>query len=287
MLTGTVPFPRDSTGAMMYAHLNDVPVPPSRRCPGLPARLDAVVATAMAKLPKHRYNSCGELAAAARAAVSGAPLRDIVMPGRSWVRIRRRWLIGAAAAVTVVAAAVAGTMSATIGSAGHPVAAPATPVTYSPALKAVLWGAYSYIADAFPALLPVSVDAVGYGGLSMCQADDDNDRMVSLYQPVPVGRLICQGDDYPIYVIIVVCDADRSQSVPEVADFQVDGEERWTRPSGTGYLRWGSSVSDTGKPWARLEVYFDSPQRNFCHLEVYGRGTGAALHTDWWPNVPV
>jgi serine/threonine-protein kinase len=249
MLTGTVPFPRDSVGATMYAHLDDMPPPPSRRHPGIPARLDAVIATALAKHPKHRYDSCGELAAAARAAATGmswagtpesdTPRSSAPAPNRSatWARLRRR-LFGGAAVATVVAATVAGTTWATTG-AGHPVAAPSTPPTYSPALKAALWGAYSYMADAFPQLLPGAVDGVGYDDLGSCEPTDAEHNLVSLYIRVPVGQVVCMGNQDPVADIIVMCKADLSPSLPEPADFHVDGDERWrlgTGGAGSVYL---------------------------------------------------
>ena len=72
-LTGKKPFDRDSNVAVMYAHLLEPPPVPSEARTGLPPELDAVVAKALAKSPDERYATCGELAAAARAALAGAP----------------------------------------------------------------------------------------------------------------------------------------------------------------------------------------------------------------------
>jgi serine/threonine protein kinase len=60
-LTGEVPFPRESSAATMFAHLD---VPP----PTLPGPLGDVVVRAMAKDPAERFQSAGELGSAALAA---------------------------------------------------------------------------------------------------------------------------------------------------------------------------------------------------------------------------
>ena len=72
-LAGERPFERESELALVYAHLNDAPPLVTDLCPGLPEALDSVIATALAKEPDERYASCGELVAAARAALAGKP----------------------------------------------------------------------------------------------------------------------------------------------------------------------------------------------------------------------
>ena len=70
-LTGRTPFPRDSELAKMYAHLSDPAPAASPLVPGVPAALDAVIGTAMAKEADDRYASAGDLARAAWAALEG------------------------------------------------------------------------------------------------------------------------------------------------------------------------------------------------------------------------
>ena len=67
-LTGRVPFVAEGVDATMAAHLLEPPPRPSELVPGLPAKLDEVVRTAMAKRPEDRFATAGQLAAAARAA---------------------------------------------------------------------------------------------------------------------------------------------------------------------------------------------------------------------------
>ena len=135
VLTGRVPYPRDSTVATMYAHLEGPPPRVTEAAPGLPAAFDQVVKRAMARRPEDRYPSAGDVARAARAAsagrsISGAeqsvaageaatgtatqvrgPRATELSPGESVTaqsparrRSRTRWL--GVAGVAIVAAAV-------------------------------------------------------------------------------------------------------------------------------------------------------------------------------------
>jgi serine/threonine-protein kinase len=70
-LTGERPFERDSELSVVFAHLNEPPPSVSELRPDLPLELDSVFETALAKSPNDRYSTCGELAAAARAALEG------------------------------------------------------------------------------------------------------------------------------------------------------------------------------------------------------------------------
>lgn len=56
ILSGSVPFPRDSELAKLYAHVNDPPPP----LQGVPASLAAAVSRAMAKAPADRFLSAGD-----------------------------------------------------------------------------------------------------------------------------------------------------------------------------------------------------------------------------------
>ncbi len=82
-LTGSRPFPKDSELAIISAHLRDPPPRPTELRPDLPAAIDDVVATGMAKSPQERYSTCAELTAAAREAlgVASSDLAAVGAPG--------------------------------------------------------------------------------------------------------------------------------------------------------------------------------------------------------------
>ena len=61
-LTGSVPFQRETELSVLWEHVHSDPPRISDSFPGLPKRLDQVLAVAMAKSPKHRYSSCAALA---------------------------------------------------------------------------------------------------------------------------------------------------------------------------------------------------------------------------------
>jgi len=81
-LTGRPPFTVEGDHALIVAHLEATPPPPSSVRPGLPPALDAVIARALAKAKDQRYRSCGELVAAARLAIDRpAPVQPVRRAG--------------------------------------------------------------------------------------------------------------------------------------------------------------------------------------------------------------
>jgi hypothetical protein len=72
-LTGQVPFRKDVEAAVIFAHVEEQPPPPSAACPDLPPALDAVLARALAKQPGDRYGTCREFTDAARDALAAPP----------------------------------------------------------------------------------------------------------------------------------------------------------------------------------------------------------------------
>jgi serine/threonine-protein kinase len=74
LLTGNAPFPAgNGAAAVMMAHLHQPAPRVTDLNPGLPPALDAVIATAMAKDPAHRFAAASGFAAAAQAALRDAP----------------------------------------------------------------------------------------------------------------------------------------------------------------------------------------------------------------------
>lgn len=70
-ITGRVPFVKDLDAAVIFAHVEESPAPPSTVRADLPPELDDVIARALAKEPADRYPACRDLTEAARAAVGG------------------------------------------------------------------------------------------------------------------------------------------------------------------------------------------------------------------------
>ena len=99
-LAGVRPFDRDSELSVVFAHLNEPPPKLTDQRPDLPQAFDNLFATALAKNPDDRYQTCGELAAAARAALTG----QVRGRRRSRRRLVLAALVGAAAALAAIAA---------------------------------------------------------------------------------------------------------------------------------------------------------------------------------------
>jgi beta-lactam-binding protein with PASTA domain/tRNA A-37 threonylcarbamoyl transferase component Bud32 len=74
MVTGVAPFTGDSPVAVAYKHVREAPVPPSQRNPAVPEALEAIILTAMAKDPDHRYQSADDMRADLQRFRRGRPL---------------------------------------------------------------------------------------------------------------------------------------------------------------------------------------------------------------------
>ncbi|WP_306357936.1 serine/threonine-protein kinase [Nocardia sp. CC213A] len=287
LLTGSVPFPRDSPAAVMYAHLNDPPPKPSAANPSVPAALDAVIATALAKDPAERFATSGALATAAQQALHGAT------GGGAARSIRRRALIAATAMIIAVAA-----VSFTVFGSDDASTTAGTRIPNTTSVDPANWGEYAFIAQAFPALLPPAPGAVGYQQTTNCVPAEFRNvgTIVSLDRKPRVGVLLCQGDRDPVYILEATCNADRSAVLPNRSLIdQLEGDESWSRSTGSGHLFWGTTYYHAN-PYSAilsdrnlgiLEVYFEDSSRNHCYLTVTGASDGVSIRDRWWPQAPL
>ena len=85
VLSGAVPFRRDSAWSVLYAHLNEPPRPIAARS-GLTPAVDEVLTRALAKSPSERYDACADFADALRDALGFDPW-DPSRPGRETTRL--------------------------------------------------------------------------------------------------------------------------------------------------------------------------------------------------------
>jgi serine/threonine-protein kinase len=87
-LTGSVPFAKETSVAVMFAHVSEEPPSACERRPELPGEIDAVIARALAKEPDERFPTATELVAAAAAAFGETEPIAVTCPTES--RRRRR-----------------------------------------------------------------------------------------------------------------------------------------------------------------------------------------------------
>ncbi len=83
LLCGTPPFGECPDAALIRAHRSAPPPPVTSRRHDIPAGADAVFARALAKVPRDRFRSCGDFAAALRAVFSfdaSVPHRQVPAP---------------------------------------------------------------------------------------------------------------------------------------------------------------------------------------------------------------
>jgi YVTN family beta-propeller protein len=123
-LTGEAPYARDSELAVMWAHIQESPPSASELNAQLPAAVDAVIATALAKDPGERHATCGELVGAAR--------ETLGLQRPTTVRDRKALILTALGVAIAGAAAVAGVLLSQGGSRGRPSTKPTlAPSVYS------------------------------------------------------------------------------------------------------------------------------------------------------------
>lgn len=270
LLTGAVPFPRETAAAVMHAHLAAPRPRPSAVNRSLPSGFDTVIARAMATDPNDRYRSCGELASDAIAALRGE-LAEPVRP-----RSRRRRVAALIATAVTVSALVATALVVTRDRS--PVTATPTPTS---AAAVSPWGAFGFIVDTFRDLLPATPSSRGYQDLR-CAASDNGNKAVPIDSVLEQPRLACTTDDGALWA---TCNTDRSPMPGPEVTATTEGNEAWSRPTGTGRVTWMTFDSDPGRR-GRLDIQFDGA-RGFCKLRVTGATSGRELYDQWWPSAPI
>ncbi|MGH3569183.1 MAG: serine/threonine-protein kinase, partial [Pseudonocardia sp.] len=105
-LTGVAPYLRPDRAAVLAAHVHEGPPRVSERRMDLPRDLDGVIATAMAKNPADRFDSCGAMITAAAAVIgTGGAVPPPPDQASGTRRRRRRWtVVGALVAAVVLIA---------------------------------------------------------------------------------------------------------------------------------------------------------------------------------------
>lgn len=318
MLTGAPPFGRRPPAAAMAAHLFEQPPRVSTAAP-VPTAMDAVIARALAKRADERFADCGELAEAATRALAGdgaSVIPGAVTPGQGGAGSSgagspdvpgsgpgsggergqagaappgergsgpARW-VAVAAAVVAVIAVLAGTLVVLGRSDVTGTAAPApnssAPAPTSRTTTAVptsavsaAWGPAAYIAEAFPGLVPADPEGAGYLGMR-CALNDDRGAW-----------LHCPADDDGFSVNIRCDPARRPVTYPADTLGRAEiREERWSRPSGTGTVRY---ATDDTAGYGLLDIAFDDPDRSFCTVGASGGSGGQDVFERWWAGAPL
>lgn len=217
MLTGRVPFDRESDAATITAHLHDAPPRPSDTA-GVAAGFDAVVARALAKAPADRYPRAGALAADARAALTGAAVAaPTPAPERASDAL---WSVGTARADSAPTA-IAGDRTRVMPE--RPPAEPAAPA--APAPRARPRRSRTALLAALALLVGVGVGVAADRTLDSGSSSSGNGRRAIPRAPAPVALVPYATSAYEAQVpkgwTRLISDADRG-------DFF---ETRWRAPA--------------------------------------------------------
>lgn len=277
LLTGSVPYQRSTPAAVMYAHLHEEPPRPSLANDRVPTGLDAVIAVALAKDPADRYQSCGALAAAARAACS-----DTSTDRSASEATRRRGILLGAALLTAAVGVSLGVGFGRDDNAASVADAPTRVATNSAA-----WGAAALAAETFPELLPIAPTAAGYQDLSTCMHVGETHEFIPFEQQVATGGALCFGDKDPALMVVVLCNSDRTPISRQFPTGEFEGEELWSRGTASGLVQWMTDTTIDDVRRGILAVTFDDPERNFCRLAAYSHDSGFVLREQWWPDAPL
>jgi len=125
-LTGQVPFAKDLDAAVIWAHVEELPTPPSAIRPELGHGIDEVIMRALAKDPNDRYPTCREFLGAASAVLepgtqtSGSPASGVDVAAGPPTVLSGRPTEAPTSLPPLAAATSSGTPSGNGGSHGGP-----------------------------------------------------------------------------------------------------------------------------------------------------------------------
>ncbi|MFE7719860.1 serine/threonine-protein kinase [Nocardia rhizosphaerihabitans] len=269
--------------------------PPAPALPGAPTTAETRAQPSVQDVPAHEPSVRTLPAAGPGFGGTWPPAPMVEADPFTAALLRRRTPLGrlirhrafqVAAVVIVVLGIVT---AAALATSGPDDAAARTAATTSlpPLPPATAWGAYSFVADTFPDLLPAFQFGAGYQELTGCFMFDEKFDFVPTDTAGPIARMGCSGNRDPAVAITVVCNTDRSRMLVQPSTDQVEGNEEWRRPSGSGNLHWGSNIGLDKTQTGFLHVYFDEPARSFCRIDVNGGDNGAELREKWWTDAPL
>ncbi|MGW4366411.1 protein kinase domain-containing protein [Nocardia takedensis] len=206
---------------------------------------------------------------------------------------RLPWIAAAAAILTVLClgAAIAVVRPEIITGSGIPVAEPSTtaaPTTASASTTTALptttptvtaWGRANDLVALFPALLPATPTDTGYQGARCIDLNVLNNG--------GAPALECTQDNGIHYYVWSFRrdDPRRDQTFTTNIDNDTTRQSTWTRPSGSGSVRWSYYP---GGNTGLLTVRFDDPARAWVVLDVgWDHHSGQDLFDQWWTTAPL
>lgn len=210
--------------------------------------------------------------------------------GRRRNLLSSTWFRAAAAIAAVLVVGTAVTLAATpstvtgTGTPAEPTATTATtetPTTPPPTTRPTnpAWGRDAELVALFPGLLPRDPTATGFRG-ARCTG-------MNVLNNGGAPALECTQDDGVKYYVW----SYRRDDPRRDSDFETNiendttREEPWTRPSGTGRVRWSHYP---GANTGLLTVKFDDPDRAWVVIDAnWDFHTGDDLYRQWWPALPL
>ncbi|NMN96523.1 serine/threonine-protein kinase [Antrihabitans stalactiti] len=193
----------------------------------------------------------------------------------------------AVAAAAVVVGGVVTAVALSGGSDSGSSAGSSTSTTTSAPVNNGPWGQYSFVAAAFPKLVPTTPDGTGPQG--KCVPYGANGDAIDVNtMPTGVARMRCGEkliSDASKITVLIECNKDQSISTLAGRDLTGARDETWTRTKNAGRLRVGETTDDP--PLGAVIVSFDNRPQNACLVWALGLGTGQQVYDQWWATAPI